>query len=292
MDLRLDGKVAIVTGGSRGIGAGIARAFVDSGAQVMITARKEPGLREAVAELGSGAAYFIANSGDPAAAEAAVDATMQSFGRIDILVNNAATNPYAGPLVEVDEARYDKTFQVNTRGPLFWTQQVWRQAMAEHGGVVINVVSCGAFYLDARLGVYGMTKAALVHHTRQLAFELGPTVRVNAIAPALVPTAMSGVSGARLDTWGERVVLKRAGTPEDIAAAAVYLASEQSSWMTGQTLVLDGGMTLGLAPDQSQSAADGVGEPGAAHRPGGPAEVNRVPGGSSAQGAIPPQASA
>lgn len=243
MDLRLDGKTAIVTGGSRGIGKAIAAAFVASGANVMITARKAETLQQTAAEIGGAVAWFAAHAGEPEGADGCVRATLERFGRLDILVNNAATNPYAGPLIDVDVPRFDKTVQVNLRGPLLWTQHAWRQWMKEHGGAVINISSVGGLATSSVLGLYNITKAALIHMTKQLAAELGPTVRVNAIAPGLIRTDFAKVlwEGDRGAQVAKVYPLKRLGEPEDVAAAAVYLAAESSSWITGHTIVLDGG---------------------------------------------------
>jgi NAD(P)-dependent dehydrogenase (short-subunit alcohol dehydrogenase family) len=242
MDLRLDGKTAVVTGGSRGIGKAIAAAFAAAGAQVMITARKAETLQQAAAEIG-GVAWFAAHAGEPDGADACVRETLKRFGRLDILVNNAATNPYAGPLIDVDVPRFDKTVQVNLRGPLVWTQQAWKQWMREHGGVVINISSVGGFATNSLLGLYNVTKAALIHMTKQLAAELGPKVRVNAIAPGLIRTDFARVlwEGDRGPQVAQMYPLKRLGEPEDVAAAAVYLAADSSAWITGHTIVLDGG---------------------------------------------------
>jgi NAD(P)-dependent dehydrogenase (short-subunit alcohol dehydrogenase family) len=247
---RLDGKVAVVTGGSKGIGLGIARAFAAAGARVMITARKAEGLEEAASrirsEVGCGetdVAWVAANVGNPDDAEAAIARTLERFERLDVLVNNAATNPYAGPTIDVDLPRWDKTFQVNLRGPLNWTQHAWRSWMKQHGGVVINVSSVGGLATNRILGVYDVTKAALIHLTKQLAAELAPGVRVNAIAPGLIRTDFARAlwEGGRGDQVARAYPLKRLGEPEDVAGAALFLAADTGSWITGQTIVLDGG---------------------------------------------------
>ena len=190
---RIDGKVAIITGGSRGIGFGIARAFLAAGAKVMITGRKEQALEKAAKELGGDIAYRAGHAGRPEDIEACVEATIQQFGQVDILVNNAATNPYAGATIDVDLPRWDKTFETNLRGPLVWTQTAWRRSMRENGGSVINISSVGGLSTNPILGVYDVTKAALIALTRQLAAELAPSVRVNAIAPGLIKTDFARV---------------------------------------------------------------------------------------------------
>ena len=243
MDVRLDGKAALITGGSRGIGKAIAVAFAASGARVMIAARKQDELEKVAAEIGGSTSWCTANAGDAEQAAACVEATIERFGALDILVNNAATNPYAGPLIDVDLPRFDKTVQVNLRGPLVWTQLAWRRWMKEHGGVVVNIASVGGLDTNALLGVYNITKAGLIDMTKQLAAELGPTVRVNAIAPGLIRTDFAKAlwEGGRGEQVAKAYPLKRLGEPEDVAAAAVYLAADTASWITGHTIVLDGG---------------------------------------------------
>jgi NAD(P)-dependent dehydrogenase (short-subunit alcohol dehydrogenase family) len=245
MDLRLDGKVALVTGASRGIGLAIASRFAESGAGVMLVSRKPEALEAAASQLAglSGdVAWHAANVGDPAAAQECVDAAVERFGSVDILVNNAATNPYFGPLMEIDLARAEKTVQVNLEAALVWTQCAWRASMASRGGSVINLSSIGGLSVEHGIGWYNVTKAALAHLTRQLAAELAPGVRVNALAPGLVRTdfarALWETAG---DAVARRLPLQRLGEPDDIATAALFLASEAASWITGHVLVVDGG---------------------------------------------------
>ncbi|MDQ2729428.1 MAG: SDR family oxidoreductase [Actinomycetota bacterium] len=242
MDLRVDGKVALVTGSSRGIGLATAQALARSGAAVMLSSRKAGALEEAAATIEGDVAWHVANAGDPDAAAACVDATIERFGRIDILVNNAATNPYYGPTIDIDAARAVKTAAVNQIAPIFWSNLAWHRSMAEQGGVVINVASVGGYSIEANIGFYNATKAALIHLTRQLASELGPKVRVNAVAPGLVKTDMAA---ALVETYGaqlaDRLPLRRLGEPADVANAVVFLSSDAASWITGQTLVVDGG---------------------------------------------------
>ena len=246
MELRLDGKVALVTGASRGIGQAICQAYVDAGAQVMLVSRKQDALEAAAKEIGGETAVFAANAGEPDQAEAAIRATLDAFGAIDILVNNAATNPYMGPSIDIDEGRYDKTFQVNLRGPFFWTQKAWQLAMKEKGGSVINIASIGGMQYGGHIGVYDNTKAALIHLTGHFAAELSPKVRVNGIAPGLVKTDFArALWEPAEDAVAKRMPLRRLGVPEDIANGALFLASDAASWMTGHTLVIDGGAMVG-----------------------------------------------
>ncbi len=249
MALRLDGKVALVTGGSRGIGKGIAKAFAQAGAQVMITSRKAESCEQAAKEIGATALFETSNIGRYEDAERVIAATLDRLGRLDILVNNAATNPYAGPTIDVDLPRWEKTLQVNLTAPLFWTQLAWQRFMRENGGAVINISSVGGFSTNPILGVYDVTKAALIHLTRQLAAELGPRVRVNAIAPGLIRTDFARAlwEDGRGDQVAKAYPLKRLGEPEDVAAAALYLACDDASgWVTGHTIVLDGGGLIGF----------------------------------------------
>ena len=243
MDLRLDGRKALVTGASKGIGRAIAAAFAEAGADVLISSRKQDALDEAAASMKGGRVEtFVANAGDPEAAQACIDATVERLGGIDILVNNAATNPYMGPLLGIDESRAAKTVQVNQWGVLMWTQLAWEASLKDRGGSVINIASTGGMGVHPGIAYYNITKAAVIHMTKQLAQEMGPHVRVNAIAPGLVKTDMARALWER----GEEQIAKgfplgRLGVPEDIANGALFLASDAASWITGHTLVIDGG---------------------------------------------------
>lgn len=248
MELRLDNQVALITGGSRGIGKSMATTFAKAGAKVMIVSRKAEALEEAANEINeavgtAACTWFAANTGDPEAPATAVNETLERLGRLDVLVNNAATNPYAGPMIDVDLGRWDKTIQVNLTAPLMWSQAAWRATMQENGGAIINISSVGAMMTSEAIGVYDMTKSALIHVTEQLAAELGPKVRVNAICPGLIKTDFARFlwEGEAGDKIANSYPLKRLGETNDVANAALYLASEASSWMTGQHLVLDGG---------------------------------------------------
>ncbi len=191
MEISLAGRVALVTGASKGIGKAIAQAYADAGASVLLSSRKQDALEAAAAEIGGDVEVFAAHAGDPEQAAAAVAYCVERFGSVDILVNNAATNPYFGPTMDIDLVRYDKTWEVNLRGALVWTQEAWKRSLAERGGSVINIASVGGLSVEPGIGIYNTTKAALIHLTKTLAAELAPTVRVNAIAPGLVKTDMA-----------------------------------------------------------------------------------------------------
>jgi NAD(P)-dependent dehydrogenase (short-subunit alcohol dehydrogenase family) len=207
----------------------------------MITSRKMDALLEAREEMGGEVEVFAANAGDLDGISSCVQATMERFGAIDVFVNNAATNPYLGKTLGVDASRFDKTFQVNIRGPLFWCQAVWEAWMKEHPGVIINIASVGGLRAESGLGVYNLTKAAIIHMTKQLASELGPT-RVVGVAPGLVQTDFAKVLVENVgDQLAARLPMGRIGRPEDIANLATFLASDRASWITGETYVIDGG---------------------------------------------------
>ena len=241
MQISLEGKVALITGASKGIGNAIAKSMAESGAKVMLSSRKQDQLEAAASEIEGDTAVFAANVGDVEAADACVAATIETFGGLDILVNNAATNPHYGASLDVDPAKFDKTIQVNIRGPLFWSQAAHRHSFADKPGVILNIASIGGLKAEPGLGIYNTTKAALVHLTRQLAFELGPT-RVMGIAPGLVKTDFSALLVENYGAQMEQILpMKRLGDPQDIANLAVFLASDLASWITGQTYVIDGG---------------------------------------------------
>jgi len=241
MEISLRGKTAIVTGASRGIGKAIAKSFVDAGAQVMLTSRKLDALQAVAKEMDGETEVFAANAGEIDQAQACIDATMKRFGKIDILVNNAATNPYYGQTLGVDSARFDKTFQVNLKGPLFWSQAVWNASMQNNPGVILNIASVGGLRAEQGLGVYNLTKAAVIHLTSQLACELGMT-RVVGIAPGLVKTLFASVLIENVgDKLASALPTKRLGEPQDIANLASFLCSDLASWITGETYVIDGG---------------------------------------------------
>ena len=243
MELSLQGKTALVTGGSKGIGKSIAKTFADAGAKVMITSRKADVCETAAAEIGNDCTWEAGNVGDPEHMEQAISRCISELGGVDVLVNNAATNPYAGPMIDADLPRWRKTIDVNMTAPFAWTQLVWQKYQQKNGGVVLNISSVGGLETNPMLGVYDVTKAALIHMTKQLAAELAPGVRVNAICPGLIKTDFARMlwEGDAGDMVAQQYPLKRLGEVEDIAGAALYLAADTGSWITGQALVLDGG---------------------------------------------------
>lgn len=247
MDQKLEGKTALVTGGSAGIGYGITKVFLEAGANVMITSRKAEKCEEAAASLEAlnlpgSVAWRAGHVGDLEQGSAVMDETIEHFGSLDVLVNNAATNPHNGRSIDVEASKLDKTYEVNVKGPLLWTQMAWNKWMKEHGGAVINIASVGGFTTSRDIGIYCMFKSTLVHMTKQLGAELGPDVRVNCIAPGLIKTDFAKVlwDGPRGVEVANALPTKRLGEPEDIGMAALFLAAD-AQWMTGQTMIVDGG---------------------------------------------------
>ena len=240
-------RVAIVTGASRGIGLGIAAELVRQGAKVCVTARGADALAAAVAELGGpDVAIAVPGKADDAEHQAeTVARTMAAFGRLDMLVNNTGINPVYGPIADTDPVAAAKILAVNVLAPLAWTRRARDAWMGEHGGSIVNVSSVAGFRPSPGIGMYGVSKAALIRLTTELAVELGPRIRVNAVAPAIVKTKFATVLyEGREEQVAAAYPLRRLGVPEDIAGAVAFLLSDQASWITGQTLVLDGGVTL------------------------------------------------
>jgi NAD(P)-dependent dehydrogenase (short-subunit alcohol dehydrogenase family) len=244
----LSGRVALVTGASRGIGSAIATALVEQGAQVVLSSRKQADLDEEAARINAKyperATAIAAHTGRPEDLERLVKSVTERLGHIDILVNNAATNPYFGPVLGADLPAWDKTFEVNLRGVFILTKLVYEAWMETHGGAIVNVASIGGLRPGVGLGVYNITKAGVIMLTRQLARELGGKVRVNAVAPGLIKTRFAEA------LWGNAAILDRVlasnpmgriGTADEVAGVVAFLASDAASYVNGEVIVIDGG---------------------------------------------------
>jgi NAD(P)-dependent dehydrogenase (short-subunit alcohol dehydrogenase family) len=240
-----EGRTALVTGASRGIGLAIAQSLVDRGARVVITARKPDALAEAVEQLGGPekAVAVAGNAGDPEHRAEAVRTAVDTFGSLDHLVGNVGINPVFGPLMEAPLDAFRKILDTNVVSSLGLVQEAYKAWMSQHGGSVLIVASVAGLKSSEGIAAYGVSKAALVNLTTQLAVELGPHgIRVNAVAPAVVKTRFAeALFTGREDALSKQYPVGRLGTPEDIGEAAAYLLGDGAGWVTGQTLVLDGG---------------------------------------------------
>jgi len=238
-------RVAIVTGASRGIGLAIAQALVDRGDRVCITGRNADAAAQAAADLGAGAIAVAGKAHDAAHQAETVSRTLETFGRIDYLVNNVGTNPVFGPMLDLEADLLRKIIDINVVSAFEWIKRVHGAWLGQHGGAVVNVASVAALRPAPGLGAYGVSKAALRYLTEQLAVELGPTVRVNAVAPAVVKTKFAeALYVGREDQVAATYPAGRLGVPSDVGSAVAFLLSDEASWITGHTLVLDGGSTL------------------------------------------------
>lgn len=251
----LEGKVALVTGGSRGIGRAIAWAFADAGADVAVSSRKLPDLEEVADELKQKGVRSLAVASHIAKVEESkvlVDRIKGEWGRIDILVNNAGTNPYNGSMLEAEEWAWDVTMNVNLKGPFLLSQTVANLMKEQDGGSIINIASIMGL-APSHLGLYSISKAGLIMLTQVLAREWGQhKIRVNAIAPGVIKTRLSEALW-KDPNKGEEAAKSKAlgyiGMPEDVAGAALFLASNASSYVTGEVIVVDGGELVGPTPD-------------------------------------------
>jgi NAD(P)-dependent dehydrogenase (short-subunit alcohol dehydrogenase family) len=237
-----------VTGASRGIGSAVAEALAEQGAQVVLSSRKQADLDQEAATINERypeqATAIAAHAGRPDELQNLVQEVMKRFSRIDILVNNAATNPYFGPIMGAELGAWDKTFEVNLRGMFMLTRLVYEASMESRGGSIVNVASVGGIRPGVGLGVYNVTKAGVIMLTRQLAKEVGGKVRVNAVAPGVIKTRFAEA------LWGNEAIMDRLlathpmgriGTPDEVAGAVAFLASDAASYINGEVLVIDGG---------------------------------------------------
>ncbi|MCM6775574.1 SDR family oxidoreductase [Nocardia sp. CDC159] len=242
------GKSALVSGASRGIGRAIAAELLARGANVVITARKPEPLEATAAELRAlghpGKIVAVAgNSGDEAARAEQVGAVVAEFGSLDILINNTGINPVYGALVDADLDAVRKIFDVNVVAALGYVQQAYRAWMGEHGGAIVNVASVAGLRSTGVIAAYGASKAALIRLTEELAWQLGPKIRVNAVAPGVVKTRFAdALFSADEDAAAAAYPMKRLGSPEDVAGLVGYLVSDAASWITGEVVRVDGGL--------------------------------------------------
>lgn len=244
---RFQGKTALITGASRGIGLAIAERLVAEGARVVITGRKKEALDEAVFHLGGpDVALGVPGKADDVDHQAdTIRQAIERFGSMDLLVNNAGINPSYGPTIDLDLGAFRKVLEVNCIAALSWMQLAYRQWMKEHGGVVVNMSSVSGVQPAPKMGFYGASKAMLASLTELMALELAPAIRVNAVAPGIVKTKFAiPLYATREEEVSARFPLKRLGEPQDIASIVAFLLSAESSWITGQVVVVDGGSTL------------------------------------------------
>lgn len=244
----LKDKVIVITGASRGIGEAIARAAVNEGAKVVLASRKQADLDKVAADLGPATIAVACHTGKAADVDAMFAKAIETFGRVDGVVNNAATNPYFGPMIDTPDAAIDKTIEVNVRGYLYVARAFVKHARTRgDGGSIVNIASVAGIRASPMQGIYGATKAAVISMTQTLAFELGSSkIRVNAIAPGLVETKFASalINNPMIrDQVVNRTPLGRHAQPVELAGAATYLLSDAASFTTGTVIVVDGGMT-------------------------------------------------
>ena len=236
-------KTILITGGTRGIGLAIAKKYLDTQEyNVVVTGRKEETL-EALSKGVNDKNFHtvVARADDEEAAEGTCKNTNEKFGSLDVLVNNAGTNPAGGPLMDVDIGAVQKTWDVNLMGPLLWSRAAYKNELST---AIMNICSVGGISPSQLMGAYNISKAALIYLTKQLAYELAPDIRVNGVAPAIVKTKLSEVLWQNEEFAKNLHLLQKLGEPEDIANAVYYMCSEDAGWVTGEVLTIDGGFLL------------------------------------------------
>ncbi|MGA1478618.1 MAG: SDR family oxidoreductase [Candidatus Actinomarina sp.] len=233
-------KTVLITGGSRGIGLATALRFSKEGWNVYITSRKEENL-QAVLKDHPNLKGFVAKADDIVAASTTCQSIIEEIGSLDVLINNAGTNPSAGSILEVELSAIQKTWDVNLMGPLMWSREAVKAGLKDS---ILNVCSVGGIKPSHFMGAYNVSKAGLIYMTKQLAMELAPEIRVNGIAPAVVKTKLSEMLWADEETSSNLHALKRLGEPEDISNLIYFLSSDEASWITGEVVTIDGGFLL------------------------------------------------
>ncbi len=242
---RFDGRTALITGASRGIGLAIATRLVDEGARVLITARREDALREAAAGLGSSARWVAGKADDPDHRAEVFDVIGREFGGLDHFVSNAGVNPSFGPTLETEHSAMAKILEINVMAALDWSRDAVAAGLGARRGSIVNIASIAGLTAAPGIGFYGVSKAALISLTTQLGFELAPDIRVNAVAPAVIKTRFAEAlyEGREAET-AAGYPLARLGVPEDVSGVVAFLLSDDAAWITGQTIVIDGGASI------------------------------------------------
>ena len=242
---RFTGRTALITGASRGIGLAIAKRLVDEGARVLITARREDALREAASNLGESVLWVAGKADDPAHRSEVFDVIGREFGGLDHFVSNAGVNPSFGPTLDTERSAMLKILEINVMAALDWSRDAVAAGIGARNGSIVNIASIAGISAAPGIGFYGVSKAALISLTTQLAFELAPDIRVNAVAPAVIKTRFAeALYDGREAEVAAIYPLARLGVPEDVSGVVAFLLSADAAWITGQTIVIDGGGSI------------------------------------------------
>jgi len=242
---RFDGRTALITGASRGIGLAIAKRLVDEGARVLITARREEALRDAAAELGPSALWVAGRADDSVHRAEVFEVIAREFGGLDHFVSNAGVNPSYGPTLDTEHSAMAKILEINVMAALDWSRDAVTAGLGARGGSIVNIASIAGISAAPGIGFYGVSKAALISLTTHLAFELAPRIRVNAVAPAVIKTRFAeALYDGREAEVAATYPLARLGVPEDVSGVVAFLLSADAAWITGQTIVIDGGGSI------------------------------------------------